>query len=98
MERSGLQSKLPFKLGCWLYPQVNTVIPLKWIEETMNLSNENNMLPSEMNNVEDPIPSDQSLNNQIDMGKMNQFAGLPLGTKKLPTLCLKIFYGRVKCF
>ena len=49
--------------------KVNTVIPLKWIEETMNLINENNMLPSEMNNVEDPIPLDQSLNNQIEMGK-----------------------------
>jgi hypothetical protein len=35
----------------------------------MNLSNENNMLLSEMSKVENPIPSDESLNNEIDMGK-----------------------------
>ena len=71
--------------------KVNTVIPLKWIEETMNLSNENNMLPSQMNNVEDPIPSDQSLNNQIDMGKNESIRRTSTRNKKAPSTKSKDF-------
>jgi hypothetical protein len=71
--------------------KVNTVIPLKWIEETRNLSNENNMLTAEMNNVEDPTPSDQSLNNQIDMGRNESIRRTSTRNRKAPSSMSKDF-------
>jgi len=47
--------------------------------------------PSEMNNVEDPIPSDQSLNNQIDMGKNELIRRTSTRNKKAPCTMSKDF-------
>jgi len=70
--------------------KVNTVIPFKWIEEKINLSNEN-MLPSEVNNVEDRILADQSINNQIDMGKNESIRRTSTRNKKAPSTMSKDF-------
>ena len=50
-----------------------------------------NMLPSEMNDVEDPIPSDQSRNNQIDMGKNESIRRTSTRNKKAPSTMSKDF-------
>jgi hypothetical protein len=64
----------------------------------MNLSNENKILPSEMNNVEDPIPSDQSLNNQIDIENNESIRRTTTTNKETPSTMSKDIYGTDICF
>jgi hypothetical protein len=70
--------------------KVNTIIPLKWKEETMNLINEN-MMSSEMNTVEGLIPSIQSPDNQINLEKNDSLRRISMRNKKAPTTRTKDF-------
>jgi hypothetical protein len=85
------QTALQIELLVEFSSKVNPVIPFKWKKETMNLTNENIVISSEIHTVEGLIPSVQTLKNQTNMENNESICRIFTRNKKVPITMSKDF-------
>jgi hypothetical protein len=78
-------------LQSWCVKSRLVDIPLKWLEDSPNIINDNNRFTSESKDTQGLIPTTQSSNNQINMGINDFLRRISMRNKKVPITMSKDF-------